>query len=308
MNFPCKGNSIESSKFCNPYPKGTPHHEWFTHQKLKRSEVPVAMTWDLTTIFATEEAWEAAFKQVQDSLGKFAAFKGRLGRSGRILLEALTLSDEVGAIMGRLYLYAHLSSDVDTTVSHFAGLKQRALKLDSQLDTETSWMVPELLRIKPERLEKFIEKNAGLAVYAQMFRVLQRKAAHVRSPEVEELLASAGVALGAPSTIHDQLDDADMKLPKVTLPSGEEADLSHGNFVDFYLRSQDPEVRRKGFEAMMGAYRDVRHTQTACYAGSVASNIFQAPRPQVLGCAQPRPLLHQRAGGGLRQPAQGDRG
>lgn len=245
-------------------------------KKLKRSEVPVAMTWDLTTIFATEEAWEADFKKVQDSLGKFAAFKGRLGRSGRILLEALTLSDEVGAIMGRLYLYAHLSSDVDTTVSHFAGLKQRALKLDSQLDTETSWMVPELLRIKPERLEKFIEKHAGLAVYRQMFRVLQRKAAHVRSPEVEELLASAGVALSAPSTIHDQLDDADMKLPKVTLPSGEEADLSHGNFVDFYLRSQDPEVRRKGFEAMMGAYRDVRHTQTACYAGSVASNIFQA--------------------------------
>jgi len=245
-------------------------------KKLKRSEVPVAMTWDLTTIFATEEAWEAAFKQVQDSIGKFAAFKGRLGRSGRILLEALTLSDEVSAIMGRLYLYAHLSSDVDTKVSHFAGLKQRALKLDSQLDTATSWMIPELLRIKAERLEKFTAKHAGLAVYRQMFRVLQRKAAHVRSPEVEELLSSASVALGAPSTIHDQLDDADMKLPTVALPDGKEVELTHGNFADVFLRSQDPEVRRRGFEAMMGAYRDVRHTQTACYAGSVASNIFQA--------------------------------
>lgn len=245
-------------------------------KKLKRSEVPVEMTWDLTSIFATEEAWEAAFKQVQDSLGKFAAYKGRLGRSGRILLEALQLSDELGAVMGRLYLYAHLSSDVDTTVSHFAGLKQRALKLYSQLETATSWMQPELLRIKPERLEKFIEKNTGLAVYRQMFHVLQREAEHVLSPQMEELLASASVALGSASTIHDQLDDADMKLPKVTMPDGTEAELSHGNFADFFLRSQDPEVRRRGFEAMMGAYGDLRHTYTACYAGSVASNIFTA--------------------------------
>ena len=132
-------------------------------KKLKRSEVPVAMTWDLTTIFATEEAWEAAFKQVQDSIGKFAAFKGRLGRSGRILLEALTLSDEVSAIMGRLYLYAHLSSDVDTKVSHFAGLKQRALKLDSQLDTATSWMIPELLRIPPAQIRQGAFRYYGLA-------------------------------------------------------------------------------------------------------------------------------------------------
>ncbi len=245
-------------------------------KKLKRSEVPVEMTWDLTSIFATEEAWESAFKQVQDSLGKFAAYKGRLGRSGRILLEALTLSNEVSAIMGRIYLYAHLSSDVDTTVSHFAGLKQRALKLYSQLGTATSWMQPELLRIKPERLEKFIEKNAGLAVYRQMFRVLQREAAHVLSPQMEELLASASVALGSAGTIHDQLDDADMKLPKVTMPDGTEAELTHGNFGDVFLRSQDPEVRRRGFEAMMGAYRDLRHTYTACYAGSVASDIFTA--------------------------------
>jgi oligoendopeptidase F len=234
------------------------------------------MTWDLTTIFATEEAWEADFKKVQDSLGKFAAFKGRLGRSGRILLEALTLSNEVGAIMGRLYLYAHLSSDVDTTVSHFAGLKQRALKLYSQLETATSWMEPEMLRIKPERLEKFIEKNAGLAIYRQKFRVLQREAAHVLSPQLEEILASASVALGSASTIHDQLDDADMKLPMVTMPDGTEVELSHGNFGDVFLRSQDPEVRKRGFEAMMGAYKALRHTYTACYAGSVASNIFTA--------------------------------
>lgn len=245
-------------------------------KKLKRSEVPVEMTWDLTTIFATEEAWEAAFKQVQDMLGKLASYKGRLGRSGRTLLEALTFSNEVAAVCNRVFLYAYLASDVDTTVSHLAGLKDRSKELSSQLSQATSWMRPELLRIKPERLEKFIAKHEGLAVYRQMFAVLQREAAHVRSPEVEEVMSAASMALGSASNIHDKLDDADMKLPKVQMPDGEEAELTHGNFGDVFLRSQDPEVRRRGFEAMMGAYRDLRHTFTATYAGSVASNIFRA--------------------------------
>lgn len=242
----------------------------------KRSEVPVAMTWDLTTIYPTEAAWEADFAKAQGSVGKFAAYKGRLGRSGRILLEALTLDAEVGALIGRLYLYAHLNNDVDTTNSHYAGLLERALKLDSEIDQATSWITPELLKIKPARLEQFYAKFEGLRVYQQFFTVLQRKAKHIRSQEVEEVLAGAGIPLSAAGTIRDKLDDADMKLPKLTLPDGSEATLTQGNYVDTFLRHADPEVRRIAFEAMMGAYKGLRNTFTACYAGNVNRNVFTA--------------------------------
>ncbi len=66
--------------------------------------------------------------------GASSVVRGAIQGSDTVMI-AGTKPQLVGAIMGRLYLYAHLSSDVDTTVSHFAGLKQRALKLDSQVDT-----------------------------------------------------------------------------------------------------------------------------------------------------------------------------
>ncbi len=242
----------------------------------KRSAVPVEMTWDLTTIYPTEAVWEADFVKAQAYVGQFAGYKGRLGRSGRILLEALNLSNEAGALIGRLYLYAHLNNDTDTANSHFAGLLERALKLDSEIDEATSWMRPELLRIKPARLEQFFNKVEGLRVYKQFFTVLLRKAKHVRSQEVEEILAAAGIALSASRTVRDKLDDADMKLPKVVMPDGTEAVLTQGNFADGFLRNADQEVRRRGFEAMMGAYKGLRNTFTACYAGAVNANVFDA--------------------------------
>jgi len=242
----------------------------------KRSEVPVEMTWDLTTIYSTEALWEADFAQAQTFVGKFAHYKGRLARSGRILLDALRLNDEAGAIVGRLYLYAHLNNDTETTNSHYAGLLERALKLDSEIDEASSWVRPELLRIKPARLEQFFGKVEGLVVYKQFFTALMRKAKHVRSQEVEELLAAAAIPLSSPGTIRDKLDDADLKLPRVTMPDRTEAVLTQGNFVDFFLRNNDQEVRLRGFDAMMSTYKSLRNTYTACYAGAINANVFDA--------------------------------
>ncbi|HDL8986005.1 TPA: hypothetical protein PY285_002646, partial [Staphylococcus aureus] len=36
-------------------------------------------TWDLTTIFKDDEAFEAAFKEVENELGKEEQFKGHIG-------------------------------------------------------------------------------------------------------------------------------------------------------------------------------------------------------------------------------------
>ena len=39
-------------------------------QVLTREEVPVELTWDLTTIFGTDEAWEAEYKQLKQCCHK----------------------------------------------------------------------------------------------------------------------------------------------------------------------------------------------------------------------------------------------
>src|SRR5699024_7217535 len=76
-----------------------------------REEVPEHLTWDLATIFPTDEAWEEEFAQLQTEIPKIKAFQHKLGESSEQLLKALQMQDEISERLGRLYTYSHMRYD-----------------------------------------------------------------------------------------------------------------------------------------------------------------------------------------------------
>lgn len=92
-------------------------------------------TWDLTTIFKDDEAFEAAFKEVENELGKEEQFKGHIGDSAETLYNALELEDTLGTKLEKVYVYAHLKQDQDTTNDKYTGMESRA----HQLIIKFSW-------------------------------------------------------------------------------------------------------------------------------------------------------------------------
>ncbi len=54
-----------------------------TNTPPARSDIPVELTWDLTTIFPSLDAWEAAFARASEFPSKLASYKGRVRRSAR---------------------------------------------------------------------------------------------------------------------------------------------------------------------------------------------------------------------------------
>ncbi|MDU1926441.1 MAG: oligoendopeptidase F, partial [Staphylococcus epidermidis] len=83
-------------------------------------------TWDLTTIFKSDEAFEEAFKSIEAKIGEEEKFKGHLGESAETLYEALSLEDELGTKLEKVYVYAHLKQDQDTANDKYTGLEARA--------------------------------------------------------------------------------------------------------------------------------------------------------------------------------------
>ena len=104
-----------------------------------RSAVPVELTWDLTPIYASEADWEADYQLVDSLIPKLAAYKGRLRRSGRLLLEAFRLRDEIYLRYSKVSVYARMSSDVDMADSHFQGLTGRTKELGNRLSAAMSF-------------------------------------------------------------------------------------------------------------------------------------------------------------------------
>jgi len=244
-------------------------------QLPKRDEVPQEKTWDLEDIFATDQEWEQEFNEIKDMSPKITEFQGTLDKSGKHLYEALQFQDEVSKKLGRLYTYAHMRYDQDTTNSYYQGLNDRASQLLSQVSQASSFMTPELLAIPEEKLAEFLQESSELTLYKHALDKLNKKRPHVLSEKEESILAQAGEVTDASSTTFGMLNNADMKFPFIQDEKGNEVEVTHGRLHGF-LQSDDRRVREDAFKAVYATYGKFKNTFASTLSGSVKKNIFKA--------------------------------
>ena len=60
-----------------------------------RDQIEDKYKWDLTDLFASDEAWEMTYSDIEASLSVFDQFKGKLGTSADLLARCLILSDSL---------------------------------------------------------------------------------------------------------------------------------------------------------------------------------------------------------------------
>lgn len=245
-----------------------------SHTLPKRSDVARDNTWDLESVYATNADWEADFAKVTALIPQLAAFKGKLTKTGKHLLDALTLRDSIGQIMGKLYAYANMRMHEDTTVASYQALASRAGTLHSSLSAASSFFSPELLATPSTRIEGFLKRNKALQIYKHEFDDLNRQRPHVLSAEMEQLLAQASEIAQTPEHVFEMLNNADLKLPVLKDENGRDLQLTKGNYASFFLENQNRGMRKAAFDGMHGAYNALRNTLAINYAGQVKSNMF----------------------------------
>lgn len=242
---------------------------------LTRDQVKVEETWRLEDIFETDEAWEQAFKEIETLSEKAPSFKGTLADSPEALYDALSYRDNLYEKIGKLYTYAHLKSDQDTTNSFYQAMESRAKSLVIKVSTALSYLTPELLTIPEEELNRFVEENDHLKLYKQEFEILNAHRPHVLPAEQEALLAQIGEVTGSPSETFSMLNNADLTFPMVKDEDGEEVELSHGRYIRF-LESKEPRVREEAFKAIYSKYGEFKNTFASTLSGNVKSHNVNA--------------------------------
>ncbi|MDB5058163.1 MAG: oligoendopeptidase, partial [Chloroflexi bacterium] len=137
-----------------------------------RSEVPVELTWDLASIFRSDQAWEEAFADVEGQLDAVRQLQGSLGRSARDLYLGLVLRDQVGEALDRVAEYANRRHYEDMGNMEYAAYADRVTGLASAFAAATSFFAPEILEIAPEQLAQFFLDEPALAVYRHLIETI----------------------------------------------------------------------------------------------------------------------------------------
>ncbi len=239
----------------------------------KREEIPTEYTWNLASVFSQDSEWEQDFQALQRKLPELEALQGTLAQSGQALLAVLHKRDEIYEALEKLYTYASMRKDEDTTNSTYLAMADRAMQLFVRTSTVASYIEPEILALPQETLEQFIQQTQGLDLYNIQLQDLNRKRPHIRSAEVEAVLAATGEITDAPDSIFSMIDNADLKLPTIKNEQEEDVELTQGNYLAF-IRSKDRRVRKDAFEALHGTFLKQRNTIAATLAAQVKTDIF----------------------------------
>jgi len=239
----------------------------------KRSDIPTEYTWHLESIFSSDDDCERDFLALQRRLPELEALKGTLAQSGQALLAVALKRDELFEQLGRLYAYAAMRKDEDTTNSKYQGMADRATQLSVQAATAASYIEPEILALPQEKLDQFLREVPDLELYQHQLHDLNRMRPHVRSVEIEAILAAAGEVASAPDAIFSMIDNADLKLPTIKDEQGQEVQLTKGNYLVF-IRSTNRRVRKEAFEGLHSTFLKQRNTIAATLASQVKADIF----------------------------------
>ena len=233
-----------------------------------RSHIDEKYQWDLSTVFATDDAWEAELASLDSDLENAKAYKGRLTASSNDLLSITESYLALSRRLEKLYVYASMKNDQDTTVAKYQEYQAKATAIYAKFSEIFAFYEPELMQLSKEAFEDFVAETPALSAYAHFFEQLFKRQPHVLSQAEEELLAGAQEIFGAAGETFGLLDNADIIFPIVPDDEGKEIQLTHGNFISL-LESKNRDVRKEAYQALYATYEQFQHT----YAKTLQTNV-----------------------------------
>ncbi len=251
------------------------------NKQKKRSEISDKYKWDLTTIYESDDEFYKEYEVVAKMIQDLKIDK--VFENGKSLYEFLKSSDEIDVLIDKLYTYAHLNHDSDTTISLYDEMVKRIHNLYYEMSKKNSFFEPSLLKLNYAEIEKFYQEFPKLKEYEILLKELFRYKKHVLNESEEKLIAELAKSLKSSSETYSKLTDTDMTFGNIKDENGKTTELTESNFTTF-LQSRKRSVRKSAFKKLLKKYGEFDHTIASTYSGYVnslnaLSNIYKYKNP-----------------------------
>lgn len=240
-----------------------------------RADVPFEETWNLESIFADVDAWDKAKSEVLSNIPQLSEYKGKLAESAGKLGDFFTAYEKVIRLALKVFIYGSLGSAVDTTDQEAQGRAGEAQSVFIRLNAATSFLDPELMSIGFETLKKWTKEDTRLSHLGHYIDELERQKSHVRSEEVEQVLALSGEPLNDFSKAYNAITNADLQFEDAVAEDGTHLEVGQSS-INSLITNKDRKVRQTGFENYADGYLAYKNTIAAIQLGGLHRDIFTA--------------------------------
>lgn len=226
-----------------------------------RKDIPVELTWDLSSIYQTEEELDQDIEKVK-ALSKriIQDYKGNLNTPAKI---NACLDDfrEAARLLTLISHYCDLAVAVDYYDTCNQERNERNSNLISQIFSSLSFINSEISEQNESTLSEAISAATENKHYLED---ILREKPHRLQPETERVLAALSKTINAPYQIYNMTKLADMKFSPFCV-AGKEYPLSYTLFENNYEYEQNTDIRRTAFAAFSEKIREYENTTAAAY-------------------------------------------
>lgn len=238
-----------------------------------RDKVKPADTWDLSSLFPNDDAWNKAFTTWERKVEQYGKFAGKLGESAKVIADCFRFDCEFERMGERIGNYAFLKHCEDEGNGVYQAMKGRYLGVASKAAQAASYIRPEILAIPQAKLKRFLNDRALADFKLTLERIVRHKP-HTLTDKEERLLALQTEMSAAAGQVFGQLNNVDLRFGTIETPDGQ-AELSHA-FYSTCLHHPNRDLRQRAFEAYYAEYSDHAHTLAATLNASIHRDIYYA--------------------------------
>lgn len=226
-----------------------------------RKDIPAELTWDLSSIYATEEEMYADVEKLKSLSARMAEdYKGNLN-DPRIISACLDDLRELNRLLTLTGTYCSLAVSVDYYDTYNQERNDKLSRLAAEISSALSFIDSEIIEQDESTLQEAVRLATDNRHYLE--DILRNKP-HQLHPETERALAALSQSLYAPYQIYNMAKLADMKFDSFTA-AGKEYPLGYSLFEDDYEYEKNAEVRRTAFAAFSKKIREYENVTAAAY-------------------------------------------
>ena len=243
------------------------------NQKL-RSEISDEFKWDLTSIYADKKEFEKDILECTNLINKMKQCENILENADNLYC-CIKLEYDIARILDKLYMYAHLSLDTDTTNVEAQEMVGKVKNLFKEYDEVTSFIKPTLLKCDYNLIEKYYIEKPELKEYEIVLKDLFRYKEHTLTENEEMIVSKLSKALTSSSDTYEKLTDSDMAFGIIKDEQNNDVELTSSNYSK-YLKSKDRSVRKAAFDMTYETFSKYKNTIASTYIGDIEANVSLA--------------------------------
>ena len=234
----------------------------------KRIDIDDKYKWDLTSIYKDSSCWMNEYNEIKDKIKLFKPYKDTLMDNAKTLYDFMILDEDISRKLDKLYVYASLLTDAETSNTKSQSLLGKIRDLVTTYSEATAFFSPKLLEYDEDRVNDYMKELPVLSRYAKFFKETYRMKPHTLSAPEEKLLSNFGNVFSNPEDTYSYLTDSDMKFGYIKDENGKEVELTESNYP-LFRGSKDRRVRKDSFDRIFEVYGNYKNTISSTYAGNV---------------------------------------